>query len=305
VNSIIYLYRDLNDAETGARPGASGFLVAMDSEVMGSRQHVYAVTNAHVIEDGFPMLRVNLKHPSSQFERTFSFPFEIDSWVTHPTHDLAVRPIPADAPLSTFKVSLIGLREFLGERAIEAGTIALGDDLFYVGRFVDHAGKWENQPSVRFGNVSMLPNELEPLEYEVSGQRRKQIGFLVEARSRSGYSGSPVFMFQPEANRPALDWAFEPPLSVGHSQLVGMNPKVSVVGVDWGHLNEEVELRDGVSNRVLPSKAMVHAGMMGVVPIWYLREFLETAPRLIEQRRRDDEYFSDTARATGSPDSGF
>jgi hypothetical protein len=60
---------------------------------------------------------------------------------------------------------------------------------------MDHAGKFENMPSVRFGNISMLPNEREPIEDDNLKLRRNQVGYLVEARSRSGYSGSPVFIY--------------------------------------------------------------------------------------------------------------
>jgi len=67
---------------------------------------------------------------------------------------------------------------------------------------------------------------------------------------------------------------------------------VRVLGVDWGHLLEKVLLKDpdgyfdGAKRWV-----EVHSGMMGVVPAWYLSEFIETSPVLIEQRRRDDEHY--------------
>src|SRR5579864_5214649 len=74
LNSIIYLYPDLDSAETGAEIGGSGCLVSMKSEKPG-RRHVYALTNAHVIEDGCTIVRVNLKYPSGN-ARTFSLGFD-------------------------------------------------------------------------------------------------------------------------------------------------------------------------------------------------------------------------------------
>jgi hypothetical protein len=44
--------------------------------------------------------------------------------------------------------------------------------------------------------------------------------------------------------------------------------------------------------------------MMGVVPAWRLLDFIDKAPRLIEQRQRDDELYSEIAGtvAKGVPD---
>jgi hypothetical protein len=37
--------------------------------------------------------------------------------------------------------------------------------------------------------------------------------------------------------------------------------------------------------------------MMGVVPAWCLLDFIDTAPRLIERRQKDDSYYGQTAEA--------
>ena len=72
LNSIIYLYDDRINAETGADSGGSGFLVSMPSEVR-DHDHMYAVTNAHVIDEGFSTVRFNLRCPSSGYVRTEIF----------------------------------------------------------------------------------------------------------------------------------------------------------------------------------------------------------------------------------------
>ena len=82
LNSIVYLYRDEEEAETGAEVGGSGFLLVTPSRARlvspNARRatHIYVVTNAHVIESGSSVVRVNLKHKSSGFKRTQSFPFQ-------------------------------------------------------------------------------------------------------------------------------------------------------------------------------------------------------------------------------------
>jgi hypothetical protein len=119
--------------------------------------------------------------------------------------------------------------------------------------------------------------ELKPVEYEVDGKKFSQVGFLVEARSRSGYSGSPVFLYYGK-------------YSSDHDAVIINPDKIRVLGVDWGHLPERISLRDP-SGYLDGAKRFVevHAGMMGVVPSWYLRDFIEYSPKLIEQRNRDNE----------------
>jgi len=295
-NSIIYLYPDRLEAESGTVFGGSGFLLAIQSgEFHGEIQptmpaHIYAVTNKHVVEgnDGAPVVRANLRHQSSGLERTYSFEFKESDWVMDPDHDLAVCPLPPDFDMVILESTVIPSSFLVTEKEWREKDIGPGDEVVYVGRFMDHAGKYENMPSVRFGNISMNPSDLEPVEYETdSGQKRKQVGFLVEARSRSGYSGSPVFfLHQHVVNNPRAVW---PPIDM------------RLLGIDWGHLPERVMLKDP-ERRLHGSKwfVEVHAGMMGVVPAWFLLDFLNTSPRLIEQRKRDDEYYA-AHHVTGVP----
>lgn len=277
LNSIVYLYDDILNAAGGVDAGGSGFLIFMLSEVR-NYQHIYVVTNAHVVESGFRVVRVNLKDPSSGFERTECLDFPVDSWVIHPNHDLAVRAMPADLDLSLFNLSLLGMDFLVTREEMRDKDIGAGDDLVYIGRFMGHAGKYQNLPSVRFGNISTVPNEDEPIEYEVNGHNRKQVGFLVEARSRSGYSGSPVFFMHRHA--------------VNNSRAVFLEFDLRLLGIDWGHIPETVNIVD--RNGHLHGDRWcieVHAGMMGVIPAWYLDDFIKTSPRLVEQRKRDDEYY--------------
>jgi hypothetical protein len=73
--------------------------------------------------------------------------------------------------------------------------IGPGDDVFVVGRFINREGKQKNIPSVRFGNIAQMPGE--PLFLD---DGKELECFLIEGRSISGFSGSPVFIhISPEA----------------------------------------------------------------------------------------------------------
>src|SRR5450755_4529061 len=54
----IYLYESSHAAESGTKSGGTGFLVGIPSAVSGN--HIYAVTNRHVVERGnSPVIRLN------------------------------------------------------------------------------------------------------------------------------------------------------------------------------------------------------------------------------------------------------
>jgi hypothetical protein len=61
------------------------------------------------------------------------------------------------------------------------------------GLFVSHPGGERNVPVVRFGNLSMMATEAAPVELETGVYRAC---FLMDTRSRGGFSGSPVFPYR-------------------------------------------------------------------------------------------------------------
>jgi hypothetical protein len=91
----------------------------------------------------------------------------------------------------------------------------------------------------------MNPNVREPLQYCLSGNQLEQVAFLVEARYRSGYSGSPVFFLHQHA--------------VNNSRAVLPQFDMRLLGIDFCHLPEEVTLKTE-GNIPVKWKAEVHAG---------------------------------------------
>jgi hypothetical protein len=286
-NSIIYLYSDQDAADTGEDFGGSGFLFGIETTPKPA-SHLYAITAAHVIHDGFTVVRINLRHDSRKQEHTESLPFTKEDWIIDPINDLAVCPLPPDFNSLKFSFSVIDKRFLMSRDDFVSNDIGPGDEVVYVGRFKQHAGRFMNMPSFRFGHISMNPSEEEPIVYELGGKEKRQPAFLVEARSRSGYSGSPVFTLNQHAinNRRAVFPMFD----------------MRLLGIDFYHLTEDIKFSNlGYS---VEYKAEVHAGMMGVVPAWYLLDLLAKSPRIAEQQKRDEEYYASFPVTQGELDTG-
>ena len=82
--------------------------------------------------------------------------------------------------------SLIATPDFM--RDVEFG---IGEDGFMLGLFANHPGKERNLIAARFGNVSLLASDDDPIR---QGNKDLTPSHLFDMRSRTGFSGSPVFL---------------------------------------------------------------------------------------------------------------
>jgi hypothetical protein len=295
LDCVVYLYPDRTRAETGESAGGSGFLVGVAlglgiSTPIEPTNDYYAavvVTNKHVVSHGATTVRVNTKAGGIDI-------FELDgqhAWLFHPDHDLAIAPIDG---LSLDQHSINWLSypyAFATEDLIQAMKIGPGDECFVVGRFVNHEGKQRNAPSVRFGAIAQMPQE--KIKFDDGSE---QESFLVEAKSISGYSGSPVFVYIPpfdgsNVGRGNMSWTRGPwLLGIDHchihtkQEIIG--PKGKPIGNGW-HIKE-------------------NTGMMGVVPAWRLAEMFSFPDMLsfLERQRAEAEKLLATRvdAATGTKD---
>jgi hypothetical protein len=163
--------------------------------------------------------------------------------------------------------------------------------VFLAGRLVGHSGEQKNAVAIRFGNISLMADETEPIE---CGDRGKKEGFLVECRSLSGFSGSPVFVsttqnykYIPERKlrelRDEKDLAF-PGEVVSYGGTFGP----WLLGMTWGHIPLWVSVRDKDLKSEAPYKVEQNTGIACVAPTWKILEVLNSS-RLASQRRQDDQ----------------
>ena len=278
LDSVVYLYPSEAEADDGVHLGGSGFILGIFLNV-GEYGVRCIVTNRHVIESGAMVVRINTVDGHRDI-----IPLDQARWFFHPEgDDLAVCPIklgPMHQP------NFVRADAFINRQTIESLEIGPGDDVYIPGRFINHEGKQRNLPSVRFGNISQMP--WEPIV--VDG--RPQESFLIEARSISGYSGSPVFMHLPPSPMAPMmtggRWSPEGRklLKDGKLNFAGISKKRMeipiplgpwLLGVDFCHIRWDEPIWSRTRREPVNDDWYVksNTGMMGVIPAWRLLDIIE------------------------------
>ncbi len=187
ISTVLFLYKDVPSAKRGGKGGGTGFFVTVPSEQHSDHQHLYAVTNWHVAcNGGASVIRINT--PDGEPKIIDKAPEDWE-FVAKTGSDIAVTPIDPLEPLLSQKIAPIGTRAFALDDS-EDPDISVGEDVFMVGRFVDHDGGKVNTPSARFGCISMMP-------VPITQKTGKVVDcYRLDMHSRTGYSGSPVFVYR-------------------------------------------------------------------------------------------------------------
>ena len=314
IDSVFYLYENKSDAEKGINPGGTGFIVSFRGafDVDHYANHYYAVTNWHVAVDrGYSVVRLNTIDGGTDI-----LEFGPEEWDFIPSDaDVAVLPIDLDP--QTHRVNSISEHLFAHKEGHY--DIGVGDDVFMLGLFIDHDGVTTNIPKARFGNISMMPSidapVLQPTRY--NGE-----SYIVDLHSRTGFSGSPVFVYRTPLSGISGDWSSEhfmrearlfgrinvadidrqfKPANTHERKLQipkELNIQLSVqgsvfffLGIHWGQFPEEWEvknlktLEESRKSELIIEGAYVkgNSGMTCVIPSWKVYEVLNM-PKLKAQR---------------------
>jgi hypothetical protein len=219
-----------------------------------------------------PVVRINADDGGFQLIRTSH-----ESWFIGEKDDLAI--MPAEFQSKGLNVGVIPVEAFLTKEMIEQHSIGPGNEVFVTGRFVHHEGKAKNTPTVRFGNISMMPGE--PFK-RPSPDEDLEEAFLVEFRSVGGYSGSPVFLCEP----PFHLWDKARLL-----HLWSQSPRL--LGIDLGHIHEHKRvLKKSNKGKYIedPNEKYYEANtaMSIVVPAWRLMALLNR-PDIVRLRTEEEE----------------
>jgi hypothetical protein len=220
VDLPFFLYRSREDAEAGRESGGTGFFVGVPSQVRAGTYHLYAVSNWHVaVRGGSSIMRLNRMGGGTEI-----FEYGPEDWIFEPqSYDVAILPFEHDTThLDVVHVSP-GL--FADDDAIAQFSIGPGDDVFMPGRFVDLGGHETNTAVLRFGNIAAMPHPVR------QSNGASPPSYCIDMHSRSGFSGSPVFVFR------TIGQDLETP------NLNADNTFLLLLGVHWGQFPESWSIR--------------------------------------------------------------
>ena len=250
---------------------ARGSSVGIPSKEVPGANYIYAVSNWHVaVQGGFSVLRVTRTNGHSE---TFDLGPENWEFDVNAGHDVAVAPLRF-GPHSEIKFSMAHVdgfatrEQFKGEKCL-----GVGDDVFMVGRFVDHDGGPTNQPAARFGHVSIGPSLL----MTAHGKLAETI--CLDTNSRTGFSGSPVYVYRTMMSD--LEQLMDPK-NLGTVPIL-KHPTMILLGVHTGQFPEWWDWRKDESGMVSRGHVRGVSGMTTVAPAWAIRDLLD-GPKLREER---------------------
>lgn len=170
--------------------GGTAFLVGLEEE---KEVYRYLVTARHVAIphlDKTPfVIRANLKDGTAE-----DIDVDIAEWICHPDINVDVAVLPFVMP-PRFESALVLTSNFVNEATRkENGNIGVGSLAYIIGLFRLHRGKTRNLPIVHTGHIALEPSgERIPVRNRITGEDSEVDGYLVEAQTLEGLSGSPVF----------------------------------------------------------------------------------------------------------------
>jgi hypothetical protein len=271
VRVVVYVYPSEGDAKNGTKAGGTGFIVRLTTL---TGWHDYAITNRHNIEEfNSRFVRINTndrKRPIDIFE---------GEWVCSKSDDIAACELPERR--AHFNYDPIWVDWLVTEESARELRIGLGDDLFMVGRFMNHDGKERNIPVVRFGTIAMMPEE--PLIVD----NKAQESFLIEIRTIAGFSGSPVFIRIPGDAR-SKDPLFKPNVK-DRRLLKQFGYLEKCLGIEWCRVKGETAVMPLLNGSTFDIQ--VTSGMSGCIPAWKILDFLQRNETLMKKRKdHEDRY---------------
>jgi hypothetical protein len=305
-NAVFYLYRI--NPKTGEKTGphGSGFVVARNSKVLPNFKHYYGVTNWHLSNDlGASIIRVNTTDGKSRY-----LDYGPEDWqFIKDGDDLSMIDLTDDARMGD-QVSHYIDTGFVDKAFIERFGVGFGEDVFMTGLFADQHGGDRNTPAARFGNVSLLADESAPIE-QPNGMLRPS--HLVDMRSRTGFSGSPVCLYR----IPGIDLSDTPQRDEPFAPTGGLpwNPQfmpkfIALFGVHCGQYYDEVEVlktrpewRERHGDPIQEGdKLYIQSGMTIVVPAWRVTEMMNLEVFEMARKKREEDR-GDAARRRPQPEA--
>jgi hypothetical protein len=280
--------------------GGTGFLVGIQGR--DGQPHPYIVTCRHVAKaleaaGGF-VIRANLNGGGSH-----SLAVEESEWAYHPdpSVDLAAAIFWLDGRV--FDHAFFDIEKSMARAGEHGSLVRCGDIASIVGLFRLHHGKQRNIAIVHTGHVAALPDPNEPLPSRdrLTGAVIETEGYLVEAQTLEGLSGSPVFVRQTAnlSNIPMPDGRIAE-IRADDGSTLTLFAGVRFLGIYQGAWDGEPgEIL--AADRNLRGGLRVPVGMGIVVPGEKIIELLKGDPKLKEHRERVEKEAAAAGAAKNDP----
>lgn len=290
--SVFYLFG--LDPKTGKvrGPDGTGFFIARQANTRNSYVHIYAVTNRHLAADGASIIRVN----TAGEKKSRLVKFEPIDW-HYPDDGDDLAAIDVTDYIDPGVDNVIALYEdvFITPEIIKEFQIDQGDDTFMCGLFASHDGGLRNVPVQRFGNISLMPTADAPVRLQNTGA--KLPCYLVDTRSRSGFSGSPVFSFRTrQSDINGLPYGWDRGAKANLNPIIPRNDFYwGLLGIHCGQFWDPVEVRKEPSESNASTiqdgdTIFIQSGMTIVIPAWRISHLLDSEEFELARKKREKEW---------------
>jgi len=252
-SSIVFIYPNTSSARDGKSVGGTGFFVEREDAKTGQKIQ-YLITNTHVAQFENRAIKFCSTNGSCYFHE-----IKADEWVCHPNGadiSAVVLPLQEDWNVTPLDLSALGVTQ----PRMDELNMGVGDEVFMLGRFISHNSLQLNQPLARFGNIAMMPGQTVK-----DGRGLDVEAFLVEMRSLSGFSGSPVFVYM------------GPGTYRGNGEMMPFySETIGLIGIDTGHKVANVKIESNTDEMHNQLSVPLNTGISIVAPMWRIDELLDS-----------------------------
>jgi hypothetical protein len=247
-------YLTADESQDAVDLKGSAFAVCVPGVALPNEVFFYFVTARHILKNlSLDRIRILVnKHDGGRDA------IKPEEWYFHPDPTVDVAIARYNIP-PWVHIRHIQLQMFLTSEIVIKRNIGLGDNVFFPGLFEIIPGEKRNAPLLRHGAIAMIPEH--PIQV---GSGFSEM-LLIEARSVSGISGSPVFVR-------GTAWIREGYASVDDktpAPIIVQSTDVYLLGMIWGHWDED--------------ERGVNTGIAAVTPVDKIRETLYR-PEAVEKR---------------------
>jgi trypsin-like peptidase len=265
--------------------GGTAFFVSKEEEICPDLKWGYIVTAKHCVEQAFSRYgnlscRMNVKGGGVKF---VALP-DHSEWSLPDDADVAVLPFDYD---NTTDMQFLPPKMLITDEIMKKEDIGLGDEVFMVGLFREVYGKKKNFPILRSGTISSIPDEA----FQDPDTGRDYRALLIEVRSISGLSGSPVFM---ALKRRGVEMHHPP------RGFHAMTHSMLLLGMIRGHW--DTEMADSLTDFGTGKIERLNTGIAIVTPIQEVDRILMSDEFKKQRKAEIREY---EKKRAPTPDSGF